>query len=141
MEYGYAFEPVKEDHAQYCKSPRSADGQNGAGYVSSRFRLSNSLQGEEIRGLEEAQDGSEMRRLVGEAVKGLFPSSKQAKRYVAALVLDAKGDLQIPGNTSKYALSDGLGIVGSRSLYTLPSCVEEVVPTVSLTFAIPRHFD
>jgi hypothetical protein len=44
------------------------------------------------------------------------------------VVLDAKGDLQLKGIAGHSALNDGLGIIGSRSLYTLPSCIEEVVP-------------
>lgn len=86
--------------------------------------------------METAKDGSAIRRIVGETVDGLFDAAEREKRHVAVLVFDAQSDLQIPGNAGRSALSDGLGIVGSRSLYTLPACIEDIVPTVS-TKAVP----
>ena len=68
---------------------------------------------------------------------GLFDAAERAKRHVAVLVFDAQSDLQIPGNAGRSALSDGLGIVGGRSLYTLPTYIEDIVPTVS-TKAVPE---
>lgn len=52
-----------------------------------------------------------------------------AKRYVAVVLLDAKGDLRFEGISGHSALGDGLGIAGSLSLFTLPSCIEEVGPS------------
>jgi hypothetical protein len=61
-------------------------------------------------------------------VDDYFCTFTTAKLYIAVVVLDAKGDLQLKGIAGHSALNDGLGIIGSRSLYTLPSCIEEVVP-------------
>lgn len=47
------------------------------------------------------------------------------------VVIDAKGYLQFQGVSDHSALSDGLGMIGSGSLHTLPSCIEEVVPSFS----------
>lgn len=62
-----------------------------------------------------------------------FQQSTNAKRHVAVLMFDSKGDLRINGLLNRSAMSDGVGVCGSRSLYTFPSCIEEVVPAVSYT--------
>lgn len=48
-------------------------------------------------------------------------------------MFDSKGDLRINGLLNRSAISNGVGVCGSRSLYTFPSCIEEVVPAVSYT--------
>jgi hypothetical protein len=88
---------------------------------------------EEIRQYEAAGDGKTLRRIADNAIDSYFrfnPAEK-SRRYFATVFLDARGDLRIKGITTSSALDGGLGIVGSRSLYTLPSCVEEVVPAFS----------
>lgn len=85
---------------------------------------------QDIRNLETAQDGQGIRDMVNESLKDLLGSRELPNRHVAVLVFDAKTDLQVPGIVGRSAISDGLGIIGSRSLYTLPSCIEEIVPTV-----------
>jgi hypothetical protein len=84
----------------------------------------------EIRELEKGLKGAELLKIVQRAVEAHFGRAAVGKRYVGVVVLDARGDLQIEGITHHSALSDGIGMVGSRSLYTLPSCIEEVVSSV-----------
>lgn len=85
---------------------------------------------DEIRELESSQNGETLREVVHMAIDQYFVNTS-AQRHVAVVVLDAKGDLQLPNIYNKSALNDGIGIVGSRALYTLPTCVEEVVPSLS----------
>lgn len=82
----------------------------------------------EIRSLEKSQDGKGLRKVVQKAVSSYFGATT-AMRYVAVVVLDARGDLQFKGISGHSALCDGLGITGSLSLFTLPSCIEEVCPS------------
>lgn len=78
--------------------------------------------------MEKSQNGKGLREVIRKAVFSYFGAST-AKRYVAVVLLDAKGDLQFKEISGHSALGDGLGIAGSLSLFTLPSCVEEVGPS------------
>lgn len=49
---------------------------------------------------------------------------------MAVVVLDAKGNLRLPGITGTSAMSHGIGIVGSKGIHTLPSTLEGVTSTV-----------
>lgn len=84
----------------------------------------------EIRGLEAAENGNAIRVLVRNAVDSHFGYQHTSRRHVAVVVLDAKGDLQLPGIIGSSAMSDGLGIVGSRGFYALPTTLEGVTGTV-----------
>ncbi|KAI5817035.1 putative peptidase family-domain-containing protein, partial [Pyronema omphalodes] len=86
----------------------------------------------EIRRIEQTENGEALKQLVKQAVdKHLGSGFTAIKRYIAVVLIDAKGHLQFQGLSNQSALNDGLGIIGSRSLYTLPSCIEEVVPALS----------
>lgn len=87
----------------------------------------------EIRHEEACGDGRTLRAIAKRAIEKHFGDLSPTKRYVAVVFLDATGDLQINGITHHSALDGNIGIIGSRSLYTLPSCIEEVVPAVSLS--------
>jgi hypothetical protein len=86
----------------------------------------------EIHSIERTENSEILRKVVQKAVDAHFGGSiKAAKRYIAMVLLDAKGHLQFQSISEHSAFSDGLGIVSGRSLYTLPSCIEEVVPSFS----------
>lgn len=87
----------------------------------------------EIQQLESAQDGDAIFNIASEAVNRYFQQPANSKRHVAVLMLDTKGDLRVNGLINRSAMSDGVGVCGIRSLYTFPSCIEEVVPAVSYT--------
>ena len=84
----------------------------------------------EIRGLEAAENGNAIRALVHDAVDSHFGRQHTSRRHVAVVVLDAKGNLQLPGIAGTSAMSDGIGIVGSKGFCTLPSTLEGVTSTV-----------
>lgn len=85
----------------------------------------------EIRRLEDMQDVDSLWDIISGAVESHFGHEvPAAKRHVAVLILDAKGDLRFKDFVNRSSISNGLGIFGSRSLYTLPSCLEEVVSAV-----------
>ncbi|KAF8250105.1 hypothetical protein K440DRAFT_597519 [Wilcoxina mikolae CBS 423.85] len=87
---------------------------------------------DEIHSIEKAENGEMLRKVARKAVDAHFGGgTKAAKRYIATVLIDAKGHLQFQGISAHSALSDGMGIVGGHSLYTLPSCIEEVVPSFS----------
>lgn len=81
--------------------------------------------------MEAEQDGEGIFNIASEAVDRYFQQSAGPKRNVAVLMFDSKGDLRIKGLTNRSAMSDSVGVCGCRSLYTFPSCIEEVVPAVS----------
>lgn len=88
----------------------------------------------DIQRLEASQDGNAIFDTASEAVDTYFRQlSANSKRHVAVLMFDAKGDLKIKGLTNRSAISDGVGVCGSRSLYAFPSFLEEVAPAVSYT--------
>lgn len=84
----------------------------------------------EIRSLEAAGNGHAIRELVRNAVNGYFGHRFAAKRYVAVVVLDARGNLQLPGIKNTSALAGGLGIVGSKGFYTLPTSLADITSVV-----------
>ncbi|CAZ82654.1 unnamed protein product [Tuber melanosporum] len=70
--------------------------------------------------------------IASEAVEDYFGEiAPVTKRHVAVLILDAKGDLRFGDLMNRSAFSNGMGLCGSRSLYALPSCLEEVVSAFS----------
>ena len=87
----------------------------------------------DIQQREASQDVQGIWDIASEAVEDYFGEIAPAtKRHVAVLVLDAKGELRFGDLINRSAFSNGLGLCGSRSLYTLPSCLEEVVSAVWL---------
>ncbi|RPB15214.1 hypothetical protein P167DRAFT_483266 [Morchella conica CCBAS932] len=86
----------------------------------------------EIQNLETARDGAALLDIASAAVDKYFQYfqnlSVNSKRHVAVLMFDAKDDLRIEGLINHSALSNEIGVCGTRSLYTFPSCLEEVVP-------------
>ncbi|KAH0609572.1 uncharacterized protein H6S33_013058 [Morchella sextelata] len=86
----------------------------------------------EIQSLETARDGAALLDIASAAVDKYFQYfqnlSVNSKRHVAVLMFDAKDDLRIEGLINHSALSNEVGVCGTRSLYTFPSCLEEVVP-------------
>jgi hypothetical protein len=90
----------------------------------------------EIQSLETARDGAALLDIASAAVDKYFQYfqnlSVNSKRHVAVLMFDAKDDLRIEGLINHSALSNEVGVCGTRSLYTFPSCLEEVVPAVSI---------
>ncbi|KAI5842573.1 putative peptidase family-domain-containing protein [Morchella snyderi] len=86
----------------------------------------------EIQSLETARDGAALLNIASAAVDKYFQYfqnlSVNSKRHVAVLMFDAKDDLRIEGLINHSALSNEIGVCGTRSLYTFPSCLEEVVP-------------
>ncbi|PWW80677.1 hypothetical protein C7212DRAFT_350072 [Tuber magnatum] len=86
----------------------------------------------DIRQREASQDVQGIWDIASEAVEDYFGEIAPAtKRHVAVLILDAKGDLRFGDLINRSAFSNGLGLCGSRSLYTLPSYLEDVVSAFS----------
>ncbi|RPA98889.1 hypothetical protein L873DRAFT_1686008, partial [Choiromyces venosus 120613-1] len=87
---------------------------------------------EDIQQREASQDVQGIWDTASEVVEDYFGETAPAtKRHVAVLIIDAKGDLRFGDLANRSAFSNGLGLCGSRSLYTLPSCLEEVVSAFS----------
>jgi hypothetical protein len=88
----------------------------------------------DIHGLENAQDVDGLWDMASTAIDNYFGQFAPAtKRYVAVLILDAKGDLRFNDFANRSSFNNGMGVCGSRTLYTLPSYLEEVVSAVGLT--------
>lgn len=84
----------------------------------------------EIRGLEAAGNGNAIRELVRDAVDSYFGRRFADKRYIGVVVLDAIGDLRLPGIKDTSALGGGLGIVGSKGFHSLTTTLEGVTSMV-----------
>ncbi|TGZ83618.1 hypothetical protein EX30DRAFT_368951 [Ascodesmis nigricans] len=86
---------------------------------------------DEIRGLEAAGNGNAIRELVRDAVDSYFGRRFADKRYIGVVVLDAIGDLRLPGIKDTSALGGGLGIVGSKGFHSLTTTLEGVTSMFS----------